>query len=96
MRFFERNVWFLLGATKGGPMRARIMHELIARPQNPNQLSQKLGVDYKTIRHHLGVLRKNNWVTGSDNKYGEMHFHAFTEEQRAVFGKVWGQIGKKL
>lgn len=92
---FGKNVWYLLGATKGGPMRARVMAELISQPLNPNMLAQKIGVDYKTITHHLSVLLKNNWVTSSQQKYGELYYPTFTEEQRAVFMRVLGQIRKK-
>lgn len=95
-RIFEKNVWFLLGGTRGGAMRARIMHELMVRPQNANQLAEKIGVDYKTVRHHLDVLLKNNWITPSQNKYGEQFFVAFTPEQQTVFERIWSQIGKKL
>ncbi|MBI4053120.1 MAG: winged helix-turn-helix transcriptional regulator [Candidatus Diapherotrites archaeon] len=95
-RLFRRNVWYLLGATRGGPMRAKIMHSLMGRPLNPNQLSERLGVDYKTARHHLDVLKKHNWVTSSMDKYGELFFPAFTDEQCEVFAEIWTQLGKNF
>ncbi len=95
-RAFSKNVWYLLSATRGGAMRARIMGLLCERPFNPNQMAEKLGVDYKTVRHHLDVLKKNQWVTGSMDKYGELFFCAFTDEQKAVFESVLEKIGKNL
>ncbi|HLC92721.1 MAG TPA: winged helix-turn-helix domain-containing protein [archaeon] len=93
---FEKNALFLIGATRGGPMRARIMRLLLQKPQNPNMLAQMLGVDYKTVTHHLDVLKKHNWVIGSAQKYGETFMPTFTREERAVFEGIMGESGKKL
>lgn len=77
-------------------MRAKIISLLIQKPLNPNQLAQMLGVDYKTIRHHLDVMLKNNWVTRNEDKYGELFFTAFADDQKQVFNEIMGKIGKKL
>lgn len=95
-RAFYRSAWYFLAATRGGAMRARLMKRLIERPYNPNQLSVLLQVDYKTVRHHLEVLVKNNWLTRSSDKYGELFFCAFSEEQKKVFDGVLEKIGKNL
>lgn len=96
-RTFRKNLSFLLTATRGGPMRARILGKLLEKPLNPNMLAQDLGVDYKTITHHLDVLRKNNLVTGSGQKYAELYKHAFTEDQKLVFLEVcFGVLEKRL
>ncbi len=96
LRLFKKNVWYLLGASRGGPMRAKIMHCLMDRPLNKNQLAKKAGVDYKTILHHVDVLKKNNWITSSMDKYGELFFPAFTDEEKKAFEEIWSKIGKKL
>ena len=93
---FQKTVRFLLIGTRGGFMRGRIMQELFLAPLNPNQLAQKLGVDYKTIQHHLGVLLKNNWVVRKSESYGEAFFPAFSREEKTLFESVWAQIGKKV
>ncbi|MBI5553893.1 MAG: winged helix-turn-helix transcriptional regulator [Candidatus Diapherotrites archaeon] len=95
-RIFRKNVLFLIGATRGGPLRARIIQELIEAPSNPNQLARTLGVDYKTITHHLSVLRKNQWVYSDRENYGEQFFLAFTEEQKTDFALLMSSFGKKL
>ncbi len=95
-RRFEKNVRYLLLATRGGPMRARIIRELLGGPMNPNRLSQKLGADYKTITHHLGVLLKMNWAIKSGGKYAELYSLTFTGDERAVLLRAMGEHGKKL
>ncbi len=94
-RIFRKSVLYLIGATRGGPMRLRIISELMKKPLNPNMLAQMLGVDYKTIVHHLDVLRKNNWVVKDGKKYAEVFMLAFTEEQKQVFQAILAEIGKK-
>ncbi len=89
---FRKNVWYLIGATRGGPTRARLISKLLERPLNPHQLSGLMNMDYKTILHHLEVLRKNNWVTSKGDKYGNLFFTAFTEEENAAFHEIWAKI----
>ncbi len=96
LKAFEKNAWYLIGATRGGPMRAIIMRELMERPLNPNQLAKLLGVDYKTITHHLEALLRNNWVTRNSKKYAELYFPAFTVEETRVFMEIVREIGEKL
>ncbi len=55
-------LWYLLAGTRGGPNRIRILEELRVHPNNAHQLSAQLGIDYRTIRHHLGLLERNGLV----------------------------------
>jgi len=66
-------LWHLIGGTKGGETRARIINELRDRPFNPNQLSENLDLDYKTVRHHLRVLVENDVVEKSGEEYGAIY-----------------------
>jgi predicted transcriptional regulator len=70
----KRLLWYVLGGAKGGENRARIIHELSIRPQNLNQLAEKLGVDYRTVIHHANVLKSNSLVVVEGEKYGAMYF----------------------
>ena len=73
--FMEKLIWWLIAGMKGGINRARIIHLLHQRPYNANQIAEKLGLDYKTTRHHLEVLEKNDIITASGGKkYGRMYF----------------------
>jgi len=56
-------LWYLIAGTRGGENRARILQALRARPLNAHQLSEAFGLDYRTIRHHLDLLRKNGLIS---------------------------------
>jgi DNA-binding transcriptional ArsR family regulator len=55
-------LWYLIAGTRGGPNRFRILEELQDHPHNAHQLSEALAIDYRTIRHHLGLLERNGLV----------------------------------
>lgn len=63
-----------MGGARGGENRAKMIHELSVRPLNLNQLAEKLGVDYRTVMHHAGVLKSNSLVVTQGDKYGAMYF----------------------
>jgi DNA-binding transcriptional ArsR family regulator len=95
----KRLLWWLLAGSKGGINRAKIIKLLNDRPYNANQLAEQLNLDYKTIRHHLKVLEKNNVITSSgsgEKKYGAMYFLSTSMEMSYnVFEEIWEQIGNK-
>jgi DNA-binding transcriptional ArsR family regulator len=96
MRAIKQLLWWLIAGSEGGYNRAMIIHVLNDRPCNANQLAKELGLDYKTIRHHLDVLTKNNLLTLTGGKYGKMYFiSAPLEENYEVFEEIWDKIGKK-
>lgn len=68
-------LWYVLAGTRGGYNRIRIIEALKERPYNANQLSEKLGMDYRTIRHHLKVMTENNILARpAGDSYGSMYF----------------------
>ena len=77
-------------------MRAMIMRELLSAPMNANRLSQRLGVDYKTVAHHLEVLLRMNWVTKDSDGYAGEFSATFTPEEKGIFLRISAGIGKKL
>lgn len=90
----RRVIWWLLVGTKGGLNRARIIRALKERPYNAHQLSELLGLDYKTVRHHLKVLMDNKLLSTVGDKYGTMYFLSpGMEEEYGVFedflDKMW-------
>ena len=88
--------WLVVG-TRGGANRAQIIMAIREEPRNANQLRILLGVDYRTIRHHLDVLEKNGLVTSMGDRYGKMYFLSTDlEENFRVFEEIWNKIGKKL
>jgi DNA-binding transcriptional ArsR family regulator len=62
---FRSLMWYLLVGTRGGPNRQRILEELHRSPANAHQLSSALGLDYRTVRHHLRLLEQNSVITRS-------------------------------
>jgi DNA-binding transcriptional ArsR family regulator len=69
----ETTLQEVLASTQGGPNRARILRALDERPRNANQLADALDLDYKTVRHHLEVLREKNIVQRSGDDYGAIY-----------------------
>jgi DNA-binding transcriptional ArsR family regulator len=67
-------LWYLIGGTRGGATRALILKQLVDKPHNANQIAEALNIDYKTVRHHLGVLVKNGIVTKESNGYTTIYF----------------------
>lgn len=96
MRGVTRLLWWLLSGTAGGFNRGRILQALFAQPRNANELANFLEIDYKTIRHHLKVLKKNNLVTTMGSGYGTMYFPSdLIEKHKEKFDEIWSKIGKK-
>ena len=91
---FRRLLWFLLGGSRGGENRVRILNAIRARPNNLNQLSRLLEIDYRSVQHHMGVLLKNSLVIGSGEKYGVVYsIHPWLEHHIATFEQVCQKLG---
>ena len=89
----DKFLWGILAGTKGGINRARIIDELRSRPYNINQLAEKLGLDYKTVRHHIEVLERNNMVTTTGKRYGALYFLSDKmEENYDSFLEIWDEF----
>jgi len=87
---------WLIAGSKGGPTRARIIQTLKETPQNANQLATSLGMDYRTIRHHIEVLEKNKIITSAGEGYGITYFLSpLMEENYTLFEEIVKKIGKK-
>ena len=69
----KRLLNYLILGTRGGYARARIIEAIKNQQLNAHQLSERLGYDYSTIRHHLDVLIENNLVTGGGDRYGQVY-----------------------
>ena len=92
----NRLLWWLLAGTRGGANRARIIMTLSERPDNANQLAETLGLDYKTVRHHLDILLKHGVIVTQGDGYGRMFFLSRDMEANYdEFNEIWARIGKK-
>jgi DNA-binding transcriptional ArsR family regulator len=54
--------------------RLRIICAITENPENPNELSKKLDLDYKTVTHSIDVLEKNGFITSNSEGYGATFF----------------------
>ena len=92
----KRVLWYLIAGTRGGLNRAKIIKALSGRPYNANQLADELGLDYKTMRHHLDVLVKNKILMVEGEKYGAMYFISDNMEKNMdEFNKIWETVIRK-
>lgn len=90
-------LWYLVAGTKGGETRGRIIDLLKKKPSNANKIAEILKLDYKTVRHHLEVLEKNNIITAvNKGSYGAVYFLSDDMElSYKLFGEIWAKFGKK-
>lgn len=88
-------LWWLIAGTRGGINRARIINELYSRPYNANQLAKNLDLDYKTIRHHMDVLKKNKIIKCSgEGQYGKVYMLSnIMKENYGEFKRIWKETG---
>lgn len=87
---------WLIAGTRGGVTRARIIGALKEAPQNANQLASLLKLDYRTVRHHLNVLKKNNIIVSAGDRYGTTYFLSPQMEGNYVlFEEILEKLWKK-
>jgi DNA-binding transcriptional ArsR family regulator len=79
---FQQLIWWLFQSSAGGPTRVRVVQALRDEPRNAQQLSQVLGLDYTTVRHHLKVLQQNHLIEVMGERYGQVYFVAPSLESR--------------
>ena len=89
----RRLLWYLLGGTRGGENRAKILRAIKERPRNLHQLANDLGMQYNLVQHHVGVLKRNTLVSGVGEHYGMTYF--LTPWLEAHF-EVFEAVAKEL
>ena len=90
---FGRILWYVFATTRGGPTRIRIMDLLCGRPYNMHQISKKLGLDYKTVQHHIKTLEDNKVITAEEKKYGSIYFpSALFDEEKDIFAEIKNKV----
>ena len=87
--YAKRLLWFVFMGSKGGLNRMRLVSAIRQKPLNANQLAKELGLDYKAIQHHIGVLEKNNLITKVGDRYGATYFlSTFLEVNLEAFDEI--------
>ena len=69
-REFRLLVRWLIEGSRGGVTRARILSLLLNSPLNPHQIARKLGMNYRSVIHHLELLERNGIVQRIGRGYG--------------------------
>ena len=93
--YTKRLLWFVFAGSKGGLNRMRLISTIRKTPLNTNQLAKVLGLDYKAIQHHIGVLEKNNLITRVGDKYGATFFiSTFLEVNIEAFDEIVTKLEK--
>lgn len=86
MENFKKMLWWLIGGTRGGENRLRIIRKLEDSPMNTNKLAEELDLDYKTVQHHLDLMKKHNVITTMGEGYGKNFF--LTEQMEENLDKL--------
>ena len=88
---------YLLVGTKGGANRLQMIRLLKDEPMNANKMGERLGLDYKTIQHHVKILQENNVIVASAaGSYGAMYFLTpYVEKNFAVLEEMWARFGHR-
>lgn len=89
-------LYWLIANSLGGYNRGKILEELFNKPQNANELSKNLNLEYKTTRYHLKILEENGLIESIGAGYGKTYFPSENlKENKQYLDKIWDKIGKK-
>lgn len=93
---FKRMMVYVFVGSRGGQNRARIVELLRAEPSNPNKISEKLGLDYKTVQHHIRMLEQNGVIIASSKgSYGAVFFLTqYFERHFDTLRPMWARFGQ--
>ena len=91
----KKLLWFVFAATRGGMTRIRIISHLRNIPSNTHKLAKAVGLDYKSVQHHLRNLEQNNLVTKVGSNYGVTYFPSVLfEDSEAAFDEIVTKLNK--
>ncbi len=93
---FRRMMVYIFVGSRGGQNRARIVETLRGDPSNPNKLSEKLQLDYKTVQHHIRMLEQNGVIVASSKgSYGAVYFLTpYFEKHFETISRMWAGFGQ--
>lgn len=93
--YARRLLWFVFAGSRGGMNRLKMVKILRERPLNANQLAKEMGLDYKAVTHHVGVLEKNNMLSRVGEKYNVTFFVSnFLEANMDSFDDISVELEK--
>lgn len=65
----DKELLSLLVGRKGGKTTIAIIDMILKKPQNKNQLAKTLNLDYKTVAHHITIMKLHNYLL--EEKYNK-------------------------
>ncbi len=98
LKNLSQTLWYLLAGTRGGGIRTKMMLLLKERPYNAHQLAKTLDLDYKTVEHHIRVMKESNVITTTEGekKYGMLYFLSpLLENNINILDEILAKLGKK-
>ena len=94
----DRELRRLLGGTRGGTNRARILRLLHRGPLNANRIARSLGLDYRTARYHLELLKAQDFVVAIRTPDGggtQYVVSSFVRRHMSDFVEFWSDLARK-
>ena len=89
-------LWFIVAGTRGGVNRAKILNLIKETPLNANKIATVLGLDHKTVIHHLKILLKNDLIVKAQKDYAaEYRLTQIMIENQNVLEEIMRKIGTK-
>jgi DNA-binding transcriptional ArsR family regulator len=93
---FRMILWFIIGGTRGGINRARILNLIKETPTNANKIATILKLDHKTVIHHVEILSKNELISKDDKDYGAAYnLTQIMKDNQNILAEIMEKIGTK-
>ena len=94
-RRFKMILWSIIGGTRGGVNRAKILNIISETPTNANKIATILKLDHKTVIHHVKILSKNNLVVRAEKSYAaEFELTKIMKDNQNVLEEIIQNIEK--
>ena len=89
-------LWSIIGGTRGGVNRAKILNTIRETPMNANKIATVLNLDHKTVIHHVKILTKNNLVVKAEKNYAaEFELTKIMKDNQNMLEEIIQKIGTK-
>ena len=94
-RRFKMILWSIIGGTRGGVNRAKILNIISKTPMNANKIATILNLDHKTVLHHVKILAKNNLIVKAEKNYAaEFELTKIMKDNQNVLEEIIQKIAK--
>ena len=92
---FKMILWSIIAGTRGGVNRAKILNIIKDTPMNANKIATTLGLDHKTVIHHVKILSKNRLIVKAEKEYAaEYQLTEIMKNNQNILEDIVKKIGK--